>query len=600
LCREDGCEALQWMQALRQFDVASCAALVDLRELLAQSRIAQYRRSDLRDHEVLTLVRRAIRDGDLLVVHPGNATNEAPSEVLVLRRLVAQIDRQMRGTLSTQGRRYKLVVGDDLANVPSPDHFEVVSQADAHAVLGQIAREASAHVDLFKQAKEKISKDWRPPFSYPDGLVLLRRLPIRASLPRDVGPAIAPSQMKALLDKAKLDIHVVDLAGIPQEGLSYRIEMPDGGLAQGNLDKDGRASAKSSAPGVFTVRFPDLDGADWDGDGALELPPEEERSEAGKHEVKQGERLPTIARAEGFARWQTVWEFAANAALRESGGNAHILLPGAHVAIPSKLKRVAEVQGGEAEYVVQAAPEVLRLRFAESEAIDGTVLFRATPDAGDEMFEGELADDGTMEVPLPPDTKQVTVQLYCGDSDDAFVTYEFAVGEVDPVTESTGIQARLASLGYYDGDIHGTLDDATKGAIVRFRREYGLPLSDAIDDDLRNALTWVCDDDDDTGECEADHTALDDASADDSTDEAEPTQEEMSAVDSDEVDDSEESAETGDEADSDADDEEYEEDWPEPDDEDLNEWSKEDWGEIGDVDEDDEADADDDSDEVTA
>jgi len=235
------------------------------------------------------------------------------------------------------------------------------------------------------------------------------------------------------------------------------------------------------------------------------------RRAASRYTVKQGDRLPTIAIKKGFICWQTIWDFAGNAALKNRRGNAHILFPGDAVAIPSKLDRVAKVFGGEAEFVLMKAPEFLRVRFAEVETMDGEpVMFRATPDAGSDCFEGELAADGTMEIELPPETTKVTVELFCGEGDDPFVTYQLNVGEMDPLTEDTGIQARLANLGYYDGKIDGDIGDVTKSAIVRFRREYGLPLSDEVDDDLRNALQWVHDDDDDTDDCESDQTTPDD------------------------------------------------------------------------------------------
>lgn len=238
--------------------------------------------------------------------------------------------------------------------------------------------------------------------------------------------------------------------------------------------------------------------------------PKKSAARRARNAVVQGERLPTIARKEGFRRWQTVWDFGGNAGLKDQRGDAHILFPGDQVAIPSKLSRVAEVPSGKAEYVVLSAPEVLRTRFADVAAMDGEpVLFRATPDAGSEAFEGELAEDGTMEIELPPDTTKVVVELFCGDGDQPFVTHELAMGELDPADEATGIQARLANLGYYRGKIDGDVGEVTHAAIARFRREYGLSPSNAVDDDLVQALEWLHDDGDDTDDCEADQTVTD-------------------------------------------------------------------------------------------
>jgi N-acetylmuramoyl-L-alanine amidase len=277
--------------------------------------------------------------------------------------------------------------------------------------------------------------------------------------------------MKALMEKITLEIHVVDLNQKPQEGLAFEIKMPDGGSVSGKLDKDGRGRAKSSALGFFTVSFPDLDGADWNGDGAQKLD-EKARSEASRYEVEQGDRLPTIARKKRFARWQTIWDFDGNADLKKLRGNAHILFPDDEVSIPSKLARVAEVSGGKAEYVVESAVEVLRVRFAEGDwRGDYDILFKATPDTVPALS-GKLAADGTMEIPLPPETSKVTVELFWQDDPDAFASHDLLVGELDPSREVSGIQARLANLGYYHDDVTGKLDYNTREAIGRFKRSH--------------------------------------------------------------------------------------------------------------------------------
>jgi hypothetical protein len=461
-------------------------------------------------------VRTAIERGLVVGVRRASASASAGAALdgsREQRRLVRKIDVATGGRLSQGGRQYKLTADADLDRLPDRNSYTVVDRAEAGRVLEALAESASHPLEaLLLEARDKLTRDWRPPLS-PDGLVLVRRMPTPVAAPKDTGPPIAPSQMRALIEAATLEIHVVDLDQEPQEGLAFQITKPDGGSESGQLDADGRARAKSSVPGTFVVTFPELDGADWDGDGALALPPEEERSEASKHKVEQGERLPTIARKQGFRRWQTVWGFAGNLALKESRGDAHILFPGDEVAIPSKVARVAEVPGGKAEYVVQSTPELLRVRFAEAAAMgDEPVLYRATPDAGGDAFEGELAEDGTLEIDLPPGTAKVVVELFWGEGDEPFVTHELAMGELDPIDKDTGIQARLAGLGYYDGKIDGDVGEVSRSAVARFRREFGLSPSDAIDDELRQALEWLHDDDDDTIDCEADQTTPDQTS----------------------------------------------------------------------------------------
>jgi N-acetylmuramoyl-L-alanine amidase len=535
LCTKGEFERVSDWITLWEFEQQSQRLAWQLRAFAVASRLVSPYSTRFGDEDVIQTVAQAIHRGELVGLRKGHAIATVTDALAEQRHLVRQIDAKTRGRLNDAGRQFKLIPGADLSGTPDRDSFEVVAHDDANRTLDRIGRKPSMAGDLASllgKASEGLSPDWRPPLA-PNGLVLLRRIRAHQAASTNQEAAISPSQLRAMIDNAALEIHVVDLNQQPKEGVAFKIDMPDGGSVSGKLDKDGRGQAKSSSPGVFVVTFPELDGADWDGDGALALSPEKERGEVSRYKVEQGDRLPTIARKKGFARWQTIWSFAGNAGLRGLR-NAHILFPGDEVSIPSKLARVAQVQGGKAEYVLQISPEMLRVRFAEAEENEEPIMFRATPDAGDDLFEGELAADGTMEIDLPPNATQVSVELFCGDGDAPFVTYQLDLGGLDPRTEITGVQARLANLGYYDGEIDGDLGNVTKGAIVRFRREYGLPLSDEVDDDLRNALAWVHDDDDDTGDCEADHTTpensavsedaasdVDDESADESSDEVE-------------------------------------------------------------------------------
>jgi hypothetical protein len=166
---------------------------------------------------------------------------------------------------------------------------------------------------------------------------------------------------------------------------------------------------------------------------------------------------------------------------------------------------------------------VLRVRFAGLWSDeDHPITFKATPDTGD-AIDGKLTGDGRLEIDLPPDTSSVTVELFRGDDDEEgdgetapageddgaadgsgqdggaedggaddqgqpFATYEFGVGELDPLREIAGIQARLLSLGFYDGDITGEIDDDTRAAITQFRQATLGDSKDDIDDAFIKAL----------------------------------------------------------------------------------------------------------------
>ena len=88
---------------------------------------------------------------------------------------------------------------------------------------------------------------------------------------------------------------------------------------------------------------------------------------------------------------------------------------------------------------------------------------------------------------------QVEITLWKDDPETPLLVYDMAVGELDPCSEVTGVQGRLANLGYYEGAVDGDAGPVTAGAIAQFRREYGLSPGDQIDDDLVNALEGLHD-----------------------------------------------------------------------------------------------------------
>jgi hypothetical protein len=473
LRREGGYQETDRWRAVWALNRLSDFDLMKVRGFLKEAELRFYDRMyalpQISDHVVRSTIIRAMEEHRIIAIRRDAGPTRRPQgkgPSLELRRLIEQVEKA--GRLSFQGRQYKLVVAGDLP-LQKRGTFAVVSGSEARAVFDGLAKELPSHADGLRQAAEKIGKDWRPSVSEPEGLVLLRWTPGPVTAPKpDDAPAITPSQMKTLVETANLEIHLVDLNGIAQNDIGFEITKPDGGIEQGKLDKDGRARARSSEPGTFVVKFPELDGADWDGDGALGLP-EEERSEVGKQNVQQGDRLPTIALKQSFYRWQTVWDFAGNSALKDLPRDPHILLPGDQVSIPSKLRRVAEVSGGIAEYVLQSTSEILRVRFTEADfGGERQARFVAKPDQGPETS-GALAGDGTMQIDILPGVAKVNVDVFVDDNDQPQGRYELAVGHLDPVEEISGVQARLGNLGYYSGPITGTLDDATRRAISAFR-----------------------------------------------------------------------------------------------------------------------------------
>jgi hypothetical protein len=229
---------------------------VELRNFAAQARLGNVDYCRLDDREVRLLIGNAIRDGRLLAIRKGTAGSRSSNATADLRRLLAQIEKQTRRKLSFRGRQYKLVVGDDLAKTPARDSYEVVGQTEARAIFVGIAQQSGASAELLSKAGEKISKDWRPPFSQPEGLVLLRWIPVQDAAPKQDTPVITPSQMASLVtaeESVTLEVVVLGLDDKPLKGISYVVDAPDEETYEGQLGASGKIKITSTKQGSASI-----------------------------------------------------------------------------------------------------------------------------------------------------------------------------------------------------------------------------------------------------------------------------------------------------------------------------------------------------------
>jgi len=297
------------------------------------------------------------------------------------------------------------------------------------------------------------------------------------------GPGARPRkspQKGAVASSSSLAIHVVDLDGKPQEALAYEIKKPDGGTENGKLDQDGRGLAKSSKPGRFVVRFPELDAGDWEGDGT-ELGLEPPRTEAARHKARARERVPDIAREKGFLNWRTIWDFSGNAALKSLRENPNVLWEGDEVAIPSKSERQAEVVGGSAEYTVKRQEETwitVRPLDCELEPLDG-IRYQAR--IGDpEINRGIIPPDGFVVLQVPPDARRGTLLLFeSAEEEGSPLEWRFEI-QPEALQNSTRDEAqRLVNLGLgTDVPKDDQRSDDQRLALLAYREHVGEPLAD--------------------------------------------------------------------------------------------------------------------------
>jgi len=206
------------------------------------------------------------------------------------------------------------------------------------------------------------------------------------------------------------------------------------------------------------------------------------------YEVQPGDCMSSIAYEHGFF-WQTLWNLPENAELKAQRKDPNVLMTGDIVHIPDlTVKRESGATDQRHKFMLKGVPETLRVKLLDLDqkpranlqytfVIDGN-LRRGTTDSNGELKEsippaamkGKLiiptlpGEDGKPN-PRKPPTREMELQL----------------GNLDPITEVSGVKARLANLGLYKGSLDGNVDDAMQKAVSTFQTQQGLPVTGTAD-----------------------------------------------------------------------------------------------------------------------
>jgi N-acetylmuramoyl-L-alanine amidase len=202
------------------------------------------------------------------------------------------------------------------------------------------------------------------------------------------------------------------------------------------------------------------------------------------HTVEQGDSVISLSDKYGlFAT--TIWDDAANSALRQRRPDMNVLLPGDVVVIPDKRPRMEKRPTG-AKHVFRrkGIPALFRLQ----------VYDMHIPRANQHY---ELIVDGVSHVGIT-DSKGIIEQYVSALSklgeltigEDKFHV-QLLFGHLDPSSELIGVQNRLNNLGYDCGEADGTLNEQTKSALMRFQREHSLKETGEVDAATRGLIDKI-------------------------------------------------------------------------------------------------------------
>jgi len=202
-----------------------------------------------------------------------------------------------------------------------------------------------------------------------------------------------------------------------------------------------------------------------------------------QQKIQQGQCVSSIA-DQFHVPSNIIWNAPQNTDLKQRRWDPNILMPGDELFVPD-LQTRQDAGATEQRHTFQVSREkvTLKLRIldeGEPRANEPYVLKIDT-----DLIEGHTDDDGQLEHAIPPQVERAVLRL---GKDEEAQDYILKLGHCDPLSEMTGVQARLKNLGYYDGLVDGVNSKHTKQALGEFQHDHDLKVTSQIDDPTRNQL----------------------------------------------------------------------------------------------------------------
>lgn len=197
--------------------------------------------------------------------------------------------------------------------------------------------------------------------------------------------------------------------------------------------------------------------------------------------VRAGDHLTKIAHSAGLDA-DTVWNHEKNKTLREKRADRSILSEGDVIFLPIEEEAPLPLTIGDANRYSVVIPEIVtHVKFANAEGPFANEPYLV--EGLDEPVEGTTDVGGGLDITAPVTVRSVKVTLARRG-----LTFNVLLGDMDPVTETSGVQLRLVALGYLEAFSPGELDESTAEGLRKFQRAKGIAASGMPDDATRDAL----------------------------------------------------------------------------------------------------------------
>lgn len=201
-----------------------------------------------------------------------------------------------------------------------------------------------------------------------------------------------------------------------------------------------------------------------------------------EYTVKQGDSISSIAYEHGMFP-DTIWNDPENSELKQKRKNPNVLLAGDVVHLREKEEKEESCASEQKHrFRRKGVPANLEIQLKEDGEPRANLKYVLEIDG--QLIEGQTDSEGRLKHFLSPGAKKATIHI--GETEKIPVY----IGELDPVTEISGIQDRLNNLGFDCGS-SGQLDENTKAALRSFQNEYNLTITGQPDQPTQNKLKEI-------------------------------------------------------------------------------------------------------------
>jgi N-acetylmuramoyl-L-alanine amidase len=209
------------------------------------------------------------------------------------------------------------------------------------------------------------------------------------------------------------------------------------------------------------------------------------------HTVEKGECFTSIARQYGFADYHTLYDHPQNAPLKKKRPNPNMLLPGDEVFVPEHQPKDIPIPTDQPKTFVVKVPEA-KLRVVVKDDQDKPASGKKYKLGGQMSKEGTTDGSGMIEIDVTPDVDSLELSVWMKPDPDPPRMFRLFVGQLGPIEEVAGVQARLANLGLYRGKVDGNVKSIER-ALLFFQKQNKLKETGEIDDATRRKLAEVHD-----------------------------------------------------------------------------------------------------------